>query len=137
MVFRTKIFLPLLLLLIAFLWQCQSYNVYQQGELLYLNKCANCHMEDGSGLKGLIPPLAKADYFRDNPAKIVCIIRKGLEGPVVVNGKTYNQKMAAIPELSDIEIANIINYVSHTWENNLGYTKMTTVQAALEKCPLD
>ncbi len=94
-------------------------------------------MDDGTGLKGLIPPLAKADYFRDNPAMLACIIRKGLEGSVVVNGKTYNQKMAAIPELSEFEIANIINYINHSWENNLGYTKMRTIEAALKKCPLD
>jgi mono/diheme cytochrome c family protein len=112
---------------------CHS-NPFRQGERLYAHYCSNCHMPDGSGLVGLIPPLAQADYLRDYPDMVPCIIRHGIQGPMVVNGVTYQQEMAAIPELNEFEITNIINYIHHAWGNDLGYRTIQEVQAALENC---
>lgn len=112
---------------------CQS-QPYKQGEILYNNFCANCHMEDGSGLKGNIPPLAQADYVRDNPLATACIVRRGMTGEIVVNGVTYNQPMAAIRELSEFEITNVINYINHAWGNDYGVVKLEDVRAELEAC---
>ena len=91
-------------------------------------------MPDGSGLVGLIPPLAQADYLRDYPDMVPCIIRHGIQGPIVVNGVTYQQEMAGIPELNEFEITNIINYIHHAWGNDLDYRTIQEVQAALENC---
>ncbi len=44
----------------AFIYSCKE-TPFQQGKILYEYYCANCHMEDGSGLEGLIPPVAGAD----------------------------------------------------------------------------
>jgi len=107
---------------------------YQQGKILYNNYCANCHMEDGSGLAGLIPPLAQADYLKENQLYTACIIRYGMEGEIQVNGKTYNQAMDGIGELSEFEITNIINYISHAWGNEYGVVKLENVRAELEAC---
>lgn len=122
-----------LLLFLHFLSSCQS-NPFQQGEILYNNFCANCHMEDGTGLAGNIPPLAGADFVRDRQEELACIIRKGMEGEVVVNGVTYNQPMAGIPELTEFEIANVINYINQAWGNDYGFIKLQTIREALEKC---
>jgi mono/diheme cytochrome c family protein len=120
-----------------FIWWMQgcSDSPYQQGEALYTYYCANCHMEDGSGLEGLIPPLAQADWLRDNQAILPCIIRKGIEGPIVVNGRTYEQAMAGIPELTETEITNIINYMNQAWGNDYGYIQLTRVIENLQTCP--
>lgn len=91
-------------------------------------------MEDGTGLQGNIPPLAGSDYLRKNPAATACIIRYGLQEPVTVNGKVYDQPMAGIPQLNEFEIANIINYIHHSWGNDLGYFPLEKVRAALETC---
>jgi mono/diheme cytochrome c family protein len=107
---------------------------YRQGQILYENFCANCHMADGTGLAGNIPPLAGADYLRDQQDKIPCIIRYGLEVPIVVNGVTYENPMAGIPELNDVEIANVINYINQAWGNDFGYVPLDTVRAALKQC---
>lgn len=109
---------------------------YTQGKILYENFCENCHMRDGSGLEGLIPPLAGADFLKHNPEKIPCIIRKGLNEPIVVNGQTYDQEMSAVPNLSDFEITNVINYINSAWGNDYGYVKLEDVRRALEACPL-
>ncbi len=107
---------------------------YRQGEILYQNFCANCHMDDGTGLAGNIPPLARADYVRQNQERLACIIRYGIEEEIVVNGKTYSNPMAAIPELSEFEIANIINYINQAWGNDYGYMPVKEIRKRLEEC---
>ncbi|HMR44082.1 MAG TPA: cytochrome c [Saprospiraceae bacterium] len=126
-----KIIFSLLLFIAA--GGCQD-NPYKQGQVLYENFCANCHMEDGSGLEGLIPPLAKADFLRLKSEQVPCIIRHGLKGEIRVNGRTYNQEMAAIPQLTDFEIANIINYIHQSWGNDLEYKTIQKIQKDLEDC---
>ncbi len=91
-------------------------------------------MEGGEGLRGVIPPIAGADYIKNNPIGIACIIRKGMEGEVLVNDTTYNQPMAAIPQLNDVEITNIINYICQAWGNDCGMVKLEEVKQALALC---
>jgi len=112
---------------------CES-NPYRQGEIMYGTYCANCHMEDGSGLRGRIPPLAKSDYLKKYPDDIACIIRYGKTGEIEVNGKKYSEAMPGVPKLTDFEITNIINYIHQAWGNEYGYVKVQQVQKALEKC---
>lgn len=123
-----------LFLFLISIFGCQS-QPYKQGEILYNNFCANCHMEDGSGLKGNIPPLAGADYVKENPLATACITRKGMTGELIVNGANYNQPMPAITELSEFEITNVINYINHAWGNDYGVVKLKDVRAELSDCP--
>jgi len=117
-----------------FLTNCET-ETYRQGRILYENFCASCHMEDGTGLKGVIPPLAGADYVRDHQLELPCIIRVGMKGELVVNGVTYNSVMKGEHKLSHFEITNIINYVNQAWGNDFGIIKFDAVQEELEKCP--
>ena len=114
-------------------FSCQQ-QPYQQGEILYNNFCTSCHMEDGTGLVGNIPPLVGADYVKEDPLRMACIIRKGIEDTIVVNGVSYNQPMAAIPQLTEFEITNVINYINHAWGNDYGVVKLGDVRARLEAC---
>lgn len=123
----------ILLVWVIFPTACQD-NPYKQGKILYQNFCANCHMDDGTGLQGVIPPLAGADYLALSGARSACVIRYGLEGEIVVNGKTYNQAMAGIDVLTEFEIANVINYIHHAWGNDFGYVKMEDIRSALDSC---
>lgn len=126
-------------MLVAGLWLllgnegCQS-NRYKQGAILYTNFCASCHMEDGTGLEGVIPPLAGTDYVARNPAQVACVIRYGLSDTIVVNERQYNQPMAAIPKLSEFEITNVINYINQAWGNDYGYVSLEKVKEALRGC---
>jgi mono/diheme cytochrome c family protein len=135
--------LSFLFLLAAFaLSNCDSdTNTYKQGKILYDRYCANCHMEDGSGLKGLIPPLAKSDYLLAHRAELPCILLRGQQGKIVVNGVEYgNQEMPAIKRLTndpltDFEITNILNYVSTSMQNNEKIWTIDEVRAGLSTCP--
>ena len=93
-------------------------------------------MEDGTGLKNLIPPLKGADFVKADPLRIACIVRKGMEGPVTVNGITYNQPMPGLREdkISAFEITNIINYINQAWGNDYGYVGYEEVKRKLEEC---
>ena len=111
-------------------------NPYKQGKLYYTSACGNCHMENGKGLRGLIPPLAKADYLSKNRGDIPCAIRKGLKGKIIINGVEYGQQeMLAISKLSEFEIANILNYIGTSWGNNEKLWTADEVRAGLDKCP--
>ncbi len=115
------------------LMQCEQ-QPYVHGEILYTNFCVNCHMEDGSGVAGLIPPLAQADYVELNQELLPCIIRYGLEDEIEVNGRTYEQPMQGIKKLTDTEIANIINYINTSWGNDYPIMPLGQVRAILEEC---
>lgn len=108
------------LFLLVYLLAACGRTQHLQGHALYDTYCANCHMENGEGLRGLIPPLAGADYLRDNPRGTVRGIRYGMAGPIVVNGKTYDHPMPANQELTEFQIVNIVNYVNQAWGNDYG-----------------
>lgn len=108
---------------------------YKHGKVLYETHCQSCHMEDGSGLGANIPPLAAADYLKQRQAEIACIIKNGIEDSLTVNGILYTEKMLGTPQLTDFQIANIINFINHAWGNDYGYVKIKTLRENLEKCP--
>ncbi|GAB4492984.1 MAG: hypothetical protein OHK0019_16000 [Saprospiraceae bacterium] len=120
----------LLLLLIS---ACQT-NPYKQGERLYKANCANCHMDNGEGLGALIPPLAGADYLEKNREKLPCLLRYGIKDSIVVNGKIYAEAMPGAATLSDVQIANILNYVGSTWGNDIAPYRLDEVQKYLGNC---
>lgn len=91
-------------------------------------------MPDGKGLRGLIPPLANSDFLSKYKEQIPCIITKGIKGEVIVNDTTYNTEMEGIPELSAVQINNIINYISHSWNNNLKESNINDIEKYLQNC---
>lgn len=120
-------------LLSFLLCHCQP-NPYRDGERVYKTQCANCHMDSGTGLSGLIPTLVQSDYLTLHRAQLPCILRYGLHDTITVNGKTYAEQMPANALLLDVDIANILNYVNHSWGNNNPPYSLEEVQQALEKC---
>lgn len=121
------------LALVLVLCNCNSKK-YEHGEILYTNFCSSCHMDDGTGLVGNIPPLAGTDYLAKHQDRLACIIRYGIDEEIVVNGKTYSQVMEGIDQLSDAEITNVINYINTAWGNQLPFVPITEVQKGLKNC---
>jgi len=118
---------------LIFILACQT-SPFNQGKIMYGNFCANCHMDDGTGLRGRIPPLANSDYLKKHRNELACIIRYGQKGEIEVNGKKYDEAMPGVPQLTYFEIANIINYMNQAWGNKSPFVKVQEVQRALEKC---
>lgn len=113
----------------------QRFRQYAvQGRALYEQHCANCHQADGTGLGTLIPPLAQSDYLQKNEEQVLCIIRYGAKGPLLVNGIEYNQPMPANPQLSNIEIAEIATYIFNSWGNSEGFVRVQEATETLQDC---
>jgi mono/diheme cytochrome c family protein len=105
-----------------------------EGILLYRRNCANCHQADGTGLGDLYPPLANSDYLRANKTAVICSIRYGQQGPIQVNGKTYNRVMPAQLQLSALEVAEITTYIYSQWGNDKRLVTGKEAEALLAKC---
>ncbi len=132
---RSSMLIVVALIVVAF-WgsnACQK-KPFPQGEALYRTHCASCHMDDGLGLRGVIPPLAGADYVAKDPAGMACIIRNGLADSISVNRIMYSEPMAGIPQLTEFQIANIINYINSAWGNDFGYMPMPEIRQRLLDC---
>lgn len=128
---RLKFLFPLLgilLLLASTSVGCRHQN-YQQGERIYVAYCANCHMEDGSGLVDLIPPLDSARLTLSTPEKLVCLIRNGLP----VNTLT-GQEMPGNTSMTDVELTNLINFLGAEYGRNRQTVKVTEVKKMLADC---
>ena len=50
------------------------------------------------------------------------------------NGKTYDMEMPGVPQLSPVEITNIINYIHHAWGNELRTVQLEEVREELKTC---
>lgn len=108
--------------------QIEQARYYVNGKTAYEKHCQNCHGAQGEGLGLLIPPLTDTSYIANNKNKLAAIIKYGMEGPVVINGKTYNEKMPAETHLTPIEITYIINYIGNSFGNEIGLYTAEQVQ---------
>ncbi|HEX7021545.1 MAG TPA: cytochrome c [Trueperaceae bacterium] len=108
--------LPFLLLFALSLAFAQT-----SGEDFFNQNCAACHQATGQGIPGAFPPLAghvpdllSAEGGHDY---VVRVLLYGLQGPITVNGKTYNGAMPAWGHLTDDQIAAVLGYVATAWGN--------------------
>lgn len=128
----------LLTILVIFL-SCQSEEEMKrqryitEGILVYKNNCANCHQKKGEGLAALYPPVANSDFLANKNA-VICLIRYGQQGPIVVNGKPYNRPMPGQPHLSDLEVAELVTYIYKEWGNETKLTGVNEVTPILNQC---
>ena len=91
-------------------------------------------MQDGEGLRGLIPPLSNSDFLKKYKEQIPCIIKNGINGEIIVNDTTYNTEMTGNPTLSAVQINNIINYINHAWNNELKESNIRDIEKSLKNC---
>lgn len=113
--------------------ELKSEQYFVVGYQLYTTYCANCHQADGKGMSNLYPPLVNSSILDDKSA-VACIIRNGMKGTILVNGKEFNRPMPANPKLTEIEIAELVSFVSMKWGKDSVYTPIEAVQAALKNC---
>ena len=121
------------LLLLAFIFLaftlpfcCQSVK-YPYGERLFAVHCADCHMDDGSGLSSLYPTLV-SQKITSNYRDIPCIIKNG------VNDTTSIIQMLPMPNVSDVEIANIVNYILNDMNNSDSTVTLMQINNILNHC---
>ncbi len=109
-----------------------------EGRKLYLQYCANCHGIEGQGLRQVIPPVKGADYLTEYPEKSICIIKHGAKTPITVNDVEFVQKMPDNPQLTDLEIAELITFLTNGWsQGDEKLYSVSEVSEILNKCSTD
>ena len=101
------------------------------GQEIYKDFCAQCHLEDGKGVKGIYPPLAKSDFLKDIN-RTISSIKYGLKGPITVNGEKYNSIMVS-QGLDDEEISDVVNYILNSWGNSSKQFITEEIVTSIEK----
>ncbi len=87
------------------------------GEQVYGNYCSSCHQPSGGGLAGIFPPLANDPVVTaDDPSEHLRIIINGLQGRTI-GGVSYASPMPAFRQLSDEELAAVVNHERTNWGN--------------------
>lgn len=107
---------------------------FVQGQQLYLIHCSNCHQKDGKGLGLLYPPLDQSDFMDNHMDEVICIIKHGRSGELIVNGMKYNQPMPGVPSLTDLEIAEIVTYIYNSWSHEKGLVDVNEIGQTMRQC---
>ena len=83
------------------------------------NACVVCHQVNGQGIITVFPPLADhaAKLFNQDRNYLPNVVLYGIEGEINVGGLNYNEPMRGYPEMSDEDIAGVLNYILTTWGN--------------------
>ena len=90
------------------------------GEQIFISNCAACHQATGEGVAGAFPAvrghineLLAAEGGR---TYLPQLLLGGLQGPIEVAGNSYNGIMPAWRQLSDEQIAAVLNYSLTAWD---------------------
>ena len=86
------------------------------GKEIYQDFCVQCHLDNGKGVPGTFPPLAKSDYLQNNIEASIRGIKYGQRGKITVNGIDYDGIMPH-QGLDDEEVADVMNYILNSWGN--------------------
>lgn len=105
----------------VFVWGQTSASlstIKVRGKKVYDMYCLSCHMQDGTGVPRLNPPLIKTKYVLGDKQKLITIVLKGSDAGIDLGGEiTYKNVMAAHDFLKDQEIADVLTFVRTSFGN--------------------
>jgi len=82
---------------------------------VFAARCVICHQSTAQGVPGIYPPLAGSIgnemRFKDGRDYLIHVVLGGLSGPIEVKGTAYNGLMPQFSQLTDAEIATVLNEV--------------------------
>lgn len=105
-----------------------------RGKTVYMKRCLACHQSDGGGVPHLNAPLDGATAVKGNDkAKLIRYVLKGFNERVELDGETYSNNMAPLPDLSDQEIADVLTFVRNSWSNKASAVSPTEVKSVRAK----
>ena len=88
----------------------------ERGKDVYTAYCLSCHMEQGTGIEGVYPPLAQADYLMADKKRSIQQVLYGANTEMKVNSKSYTTPMNGF-DLTDEQVSDVLNYVRNSWKN--------------------
>ncbi len=94
------------------------------GKKLYMNTCSACHQANGKGVPGAFPSLAGSETVNNqDPKKMIKIILQGYE-----EMEGYGPMPGFADQLTDAEVAAIMNYERNSWGNEAPEVKEEDVK---------
>ena len=107
-----------------------------KGQSLFMANCSACHQATGEGIPGAFPPLkGNAAVDADDPTLHIHTVLHGAHG-VTIGGVAYSSVMPPFAgQLSDADIANIVNYERSSWGNHAKPATAAAVAAVRAKGP--
>ena len=108
-------------------------TTYKQGQRLYELRCANCHMDDASGVDNLIPSLDNSKYLGESVNELPCLIYTGIPPDSTSEIRT-TVAMQGQKDMTASEISNIVNYLQWLTEKKGVYLSDQEVEDLLENC---
>lgn len=106
------------LVAILLLGLCSAFA--QSGATAY-GQCQGCHQPTGAGIPGAFPALAghvndilKVKGGREH---LIRVVLYGIQGQMMAGGKSYSGAMPGFAQLSDVNVAAVLNHISTSWGN--------------------
>jgi len=87
------------------------------GAQVYAQSCASCHGATGTGVPGAFPPLAADPVVNGPGGEHIRIVLNGLAGRTI-GGTHYGQMPSFKSQLSDAQIAAVIDHERTSWGNH-------------------
>lgn len=81
------------------------------GHDVYTLHCLPCHQADGNGVPGMYPTLHDTEWVNGDTETLISIVLHGMDEEIEVNGEVFSMVMAPLPHLTDLEVADVLNYV--------------------------
>jgi len=100
-----------------------------EGAKVFESKCMICHQPDGNGISALFPPLAGSDYLLVDKQRALRNIRHGFNDSLTVNGIIYKKYKMPVPEITDQQLAYVMNYILNSWGNRGGLITLADITA--------
>lgn len=101
------------------------------GQRIYNTYCTPCHQRNGLGDGSRFPPLAGSEWVTGNKKRLIEVVAKGLEGPIQVAGKPYNDLMPKHDFLKAEEMAQVLTYIRKNFGNDADAVSVSDVQRVL------
>jgi mono/diheme cytochrome c family protein len=113
----------------------------QSGPAVYQQNCAFCHGDNGLGRVGAFPPLAGHSpaliAFEQGRAQLITTLLYGMQGQIRAKGNNYNGVMPSFAQLSNEQLANVLNYILTAWNNDRqlpqGFQPITPAEVAAQR----
>ncbi|MEO5997507.1 MAG: c-type cytochrome [Chitinophagaceae bacterium] len=87
------------------------------GEQVYNIYCVSCHQRNGKGDGNRFPPLDSSEWVNGDKKRLTDVVLNGLNKPIEVKGKPYNNLMPQHSFLKDEDIAQVLTYIRQHFNN--------------------
>ena len=97
-------------------------NLYKDkaipGARVYSVYCVSCHQRNGKGDGNRFPPLDSSEWVMGDKKRLIEVVLNGLNRPIEVKGKPFNNLMPPYSFLRDEELAEVLTYIRQHFNNN-------------------